>query len=212
MPVPSRNSVKGKRRQQCVDRRSNNVTWNAQMKKWTVIALCGLLASAIVIASDRAAPAAADSSTTTAQQHRLPMSSARVDAASSTKPASSTATSPPAAPDSSESVGSLYRVEDGNKVDTETLAGWKTWRALACERCHGAAQEGLVGPSLVDSLKKLSKEEFHTTVMNGRLEKGMPPFSSSKMVSDNWEGFYAYLKGRSDGRIPPGRLSPLDEK
>ena len=35
----------------------------------------------------------------------------------------------------------LYQVQDGNKVDAKTLAGWKTWRALACERCHGAEQE-----------------------------------------------------------------------
>ena len=53
--------------------------------------------------------------------------------------------------------------------------GWKTWRALACERCHGAEQEGLVGPPLVESLKNLSKEDFHTLMMNGRPEKGMPP-------------------------------------
>jgi hypothetical protein len=106
----------------------------------------------------------------------------------------------------------LYTVKDGNKVDAKTLAGWKTWRALACERCHGAAQEGLVGPALVESLKRLTKEEFHTTIMNGRPEKGMPPFSSSKMVNENWEGLYAYLKGRSDGRIQPGRLSLLDKK
>ncbi len=115
-------------------------------------------------------------------------------------------------PGADSSSGPLYTVVDGNKVDAKTLAGWKTWRALACERCHGAAQEGLVGPALVDSLKTLSKEEFHTTIMNGRLEKGMPPFSSSKMVTENWEGLYAYLKGRSDGRIQAGRLSPLDKE
>ena len=106
----------------------------------------------------------------------------------------------------------LYRVEGGNKVDKATLEGWRTWRALACERCHGAQQEGLVGPALVESLKTLTKEEFHTTIMEGRLEKGMPPFSSSKMVNENWEGLYAYLKGRSDGRILPGRLSLLEGK
>lgn len=103
----------------------------------------------------------------------------------------------------------LYQVQDGNKVDTKTLNGWKTWRALACERCHGAEQEGMVGPSLVESLKKLSKEDFHTVIMNGRPEKGMPPFNTSKMVNENWEGLYAYLKGRSDGKIQPGRLQPM---
>jgi hypothetical protein len=106
----------------------------------------------------------------------------------------------------------LYQVQDGTKVDPKTLAGWKTWRALACERCHGAQQEGLVGPSLVESLKTLSKEDFHTTIMNGRPEKGMPNFSSSQMVTDNWEGLYAYLKGRSDGKIAPGHLYPIESK
>ena len=103
-----------------------------------------------------------------------------------------------------------YEVKDGNKVDAKTLMGWKTWRALACERCHGAAQEGLVGPPLVERLKTLSKEEFHTVMQNGRPDKGMPPFNTSQMVTQNWEGLYAYLKGRSDGAIQPGRLSPIE--
>jgi mono/diheme cytochrome c family protein len=127
-------------------------------------------------------------------------------------PAVATATTPIASPDGSTSSSALYTVKDGNKVDAQTLAGWKTWRALACERCHGAAQEGLVGPSLLESLKRLTKEEFHTTIMNGRLEKGMPSFSSSRMVTENWEGLYAYLKGRSDGKIQPGHLSPLEKE
>ena len=63
---------------------------------------------------------------------------------------------------------------------------------------------------LVESLKKLSKEDFHKTIMNGRPEKGMPPFSASTMVTDNWEGLYAYLKGRSDGKIKPGHVYPID--
>ena len=104
----------------------------------------------------------------------------------------------------------LYQVKDGNKVDAKTLNGWKTWRALACERCHGAEQEGLVGPPLIESMKVLSKEAFHTTLMNGRAEKGMPPFNGSQMVNQNWEGLYAYLKGRSDGQIQPGRLLPIE--
>jgi mono/diheme cytochrome c family protein len=104
----------------------------------------------------------------------------------------------------------LYEVRDGDKVDAKTLQGWRTWRALACERCHGAEQEGLVGPPLVESLKVLSKEDFHNVMMNGRPEKGMPPFNTSQMVTQNWEGLYAYLKGRSDGQIKPGRLSALE--
>ena len=63
----------------------------------------------------------------------------------------------------------LYTVVDGNKVDDDTLKGFRTWRAAACDRCHGANQEGLVGPSLIESLKILTKEEFITTVIEGRL-------------------------------------------
>ena len=47
--------------------------------------------------------------------------------------------------------------------------------------------------------------------MNGRPEKGMPPFNTSAMVNENWEGLYAYLKGRSDGKITPGRLSGIGQ-
>lgn len=127
------------------------------------------------------------------------------------EPVSGDATAKKAASQESGS-GALYKVQDGTKVDAKTLMGWKTWRALACERCHGAEQEGLVGPALVESMKKLSKEDFHTTIMNGRIEKGMPPFNTSAMVTANWEGLYAYLKGRSDGKIKPGRLTGIDQK
>lgn len=106
--------------------------------------------------------------------------------------------------------GKLYEVKDGTKVDSATLQGWKTWRAMACERCHGAEQEGLVGPSLIESFKTITKERFHNQLMKGAPEKGMPPFASVKMVNDNWEGLYAYLKGRSDGQIKPGRLTPIE--
>jgi len=103
----------------------------------------------------------------------------------------------------------LYQVQEGNKVDAATLDGWRTWRALACERCHGNQQQGLVGPSLLEALKRLSRDEFKATVLKGRPEKGMPNFDGSKMVTENINGLYAYLKGRSDGAIKPGHLYPM---
>src|SRR5262245_41768676 len=103
----------------------------------------------------------------------------------------------------------IYKVAEGTKVDEATLSGWRTWRALACERCHGAEQEGLVGPSLIDSLKQLSREDFEQTVLQGRAEKGMPNFSGSEMANKNIGGLYAYLKGRSDGAIHAGHLQAL---
>ena len=103
----------------------------------------------------------------------------------------------------------LYKVVDGYKVDAETMKGFRTWRAAACDRCHGANQEGLVGPSLVNSLKTLTKEEFVKTVRDGRLDKGMVSFSSSKMVMDNIDNLYAYLMGRSNGDIKRAKVEEL---
>lgn len=103
----------------------------------------------------------------------------------------------------------LYTVVDGTKVDADTLKGFKTWRAAACDRCHGANQEGLVGPSLVQSLKTLSKEDFKKTITEGRLEKGMPSFKTSHTVMDNLDNLYAYLKGRSDGAIKRAKVEPI---
>jgi len=105
-----------------------------------------------------------------------------------------------------------YTVVDGNKVDAKTLEGWKTWRAMACERCHGAQQQGLVGPSLIEGLKKLTKEQFKETVLNGRPGTVMPPFKDAHMVVENIDNLYDYLKGRSDGAIKPGHLYSLDSK
>jgi mono/diheme cytochrome c family protein len=100
----------------------------------------------------------------------------------------------------------LYKVVDGYKVDAETMKGFRTWRAAACDRCHGPNQEGLVGPSLINSLKTLSKEEFVKVVRDGRLDKGMQSFGTSKDVMDNMNQLYAYLKGRSDGAITRAKV------
>jgi mono/diheme cytochrome c family protein len=101
------------------------------------------------------------------------------------------------------------KVIDGYKVDENTMKGFRTWRAAACDRCHGANQEGLVGPSLVASLKTLSKEEFVKTVRDGRLDKGMQSFGTSPQVMENMDHLYAYLKGRSDGVIKRARVEPI---
>ena len=103
----------------------------------------------------------------------------------------------------------LYKVVDGYKVDAETMKGFRTWRAAACDRCHGANQEGLVGPSLLASMKTLSKEDFVVTVRDGRLQKGMQSFSTSPMVMENMNQLYAYLKGRSDGAITRAKVEPI---
>ena len=103
----------------------------------------------------------------------------------------------------------LYKVVDGYKVDAETMKGFRTWRAAACDRCHGANQEGMVGPSLIASLKTLTKEEFVKTVKDGRLDKGMQSFGNNPTVMQNMDQLYAYLKGRSDGAITRAKVEEI---
>lgn len=104
----------------------------------------------------------------------------------------------------------LYTVADGTKVDVKTLDGFKIWRAAACDRCHGANQEGMVGPSLLESLKKLTKAEFVTTLKEGRLEKGMPAWNTNDQVMKGMDNLYAYLKGRSEGAITKAKVSAME--
>ena len=99
-----------------------------------------------------------------------------------------------------------YQVTDGYKVDANTMKGFRAWRQAACDRCHGPNQEGMVGPSLINSLKTLTKDQFVTTVKNGRLDKGMPSFGTNAAVTDNIDQLYAYLKGRSDGAITRAKV------
>jgi mono/diheme cytochrome c family protein len=113
------------------------------------------------------------------------------------------------AADPAPRAGALYTVVDGYKVDAATMNGFRAWRAAACDRCHGASQQGLVGPSLLESFKSLSKDDFVRTVTDGRLEKGMPSFSASPMVMQHKDELYAYLKGRSNGDITRAKVEEL---
>ncbi|MBU6259007.1 MAG: c-type cytochrome [Burkholderiales bacterium] len=132
----------------------------------------------------------------------LALAAAGPAGAQTSAPSAAAAAAAPSAP--------LYTVVDGYKVDPGTLQGFRTWRQAACDRCHGPNQEGLVGPSLIDSLKVLTKDQFVATVRDGRIEKGMPPWGTNKHVMDNIDHLYAYLKGRSDGKITKAHVQPMD--
>jgi mono/diheme cytochrome c family protein len=104
----------------------------------------------------------------------------------------------------------LYKVVDGVQVDPDTMQGFRVWRQAACDRCHGPEQQGLVGPSLLESLKTLTYQEFAVTIRDGRLEKGMQSFGTSEQVMNNIAKLYAYLKGRSDGAIKRAKVQELE--
>jgi mono/diheme cytochrome c family protein len=93
----------------------------------------------------------------------------------------------------------------GSAVDTATYNGWKTYKRQRCETCHGPTGQGSAAfPNLLESLKKLSKDDFKKVVLEGR--NAMPAHKANKTVVENIDGLYAYLKGRSDGSIPVGDL------
>ena len=109
----------------------------------------------------------------------------------------------------------LYVVKNG-KVDAATEKGFKVWRAAACGRCHGNNQQGLVGPSLIASIKDLTYDEFITVLIKGRAMNGMPGYPHLNRVDKvtgkrQLELLYAYLKGRSDGKVPKGRVHSFEK-
>ena len=100
-----------------------------------------------------------------------------------------------------------YSVTAEGKVDKVTRQGFETWRSAACERCHGPNQEGMVGPSLIESLKALTKDQFKTSVLVGRAEKGMP---NNPQLEPKIDALYSYLKCRSDGACKNAKVVAVD--
>jgi methanol metabolism-related c-type cytochrome len=103
----------------------------------------------------------------------------------------------------------------GGKVDQGTYNGYRRY-GESCLRCHGPDGAGSsYAPSLVDSLKTLSYEDFVNTVVNGKQtlgagqEKVMPAFGEVQDVMLYIDDIYAYLKARSDGALGRGRPERL---
>jgi methanol metabolism-related c-type cytochrome len=109
-----------------------------------------------------------------------------------------------------------YTVKDG-KVDKATYNGWRRYTE-SCMRCHGPDGAGSsYAPSMVDSLKQMSEDQFKEIVVNGRQnvttsnENIMPPFGEVEDVMLYLDDIYAYLKARSDGALGRGRPDRIDE-
>lgn len=109
-----------------------------------------------------------------------------------------------------------YTVKDG-KVDKATYNGWRRYTE-SCLRCHGPDGAGSsYAPSMVDSLKQMSEDQFKEVVVNGRknvstsVENVMPAFGEVEDVMLYLDDIYAYLKARSDGVLGRGRPERLDE-
>jgi|SRR5882724_964623 len=97
------------------------------------------------------------------------------------------------------------------KVSAKEYEGWRQY-SVHCARCHG--QDVLGNPVTADLRKSAapggpveSREAFVTVVKAGRPDKGMPGFAKV-LTDEQTDAIYAYVKGRADGRIPPGRPQP----
>jgi len=102
-----------------------------------------------------------------------------------------------------------YHQAPRDTVSETVYDGWKQFN-LNCARCHGEDAMGTsIAPHLIMSLKPdgpiNSKELFMSTVCAGRPAKGMPAWCSLGLTMDKIQDIYAYVKGRSDGKISPGR-------
>jgi mono/diheme cytochrome c family protein len=96
-------------------------------------------------------------------------------------------------------------------VSQAEYEGWRQY-SVNCARCHG--QDVLPNPVAANLLISLApggpmegKEKFVQVVSGGRPDRGMPAFKSL-LTPGQIEAIYAYVKGRADKRIPPGRPDP----
>ena len=102
-----------------------------------------------------------------------------------------------------------YHQAPRDTVSQEVYDGWKQFN-LNCARCHGEDVQGTtIAPHLVTSMKPdgpiNTKQLFVQTVCAGRPAKGMPAWCPLGLEMDKIEAIHAYVKGRSDGKIRPGR-------
>ena len=94
------------------------------------------------------------------------------------------------------------------KVGQLEYEGWRQY-SVNCARCHG--QDVLPNPVAANLLVSVapggpaaSKEQFVRVVTEGRTGRGMPAFKG-QLTPSQIEAIYAYVKGRAEKRIPPGR-------
>jgi hypothetical protein len=102
-----------------------------------------------------------------------------------------------------------YHQAPRDTVDQTTYDGWKQYN-LNCARCHGEDVLGsTIAPHLVMSLKPdgpiNTPELFTQVVCAGRPERGMPSWCALGLEPAKISQIYSYVKGRSEGKIHPGR-------
>lgn len=110
---------------------------------------------------------------------------------------------------SADAVADPYHPPPRDTVEIAAYKGWQQY-SLQCARCHGEDGQGTsFGPSLLVALRPdgsvPNREQFLTILTEGREDKGMPSAGKLGLDSLYFDGMYAYLQGRSAGRLHGGR-------
>lgn len=123
-------------------------------------------------------------------------------------PAEAGRDSPPAGAEKEPGPAGGQAGGQGLKFTASEYEGWRQY-SVNCARCHG--QDVLPNPVAANLLVSVapggpmeSPERFFQVVSEGRPERGMPP-SKDLLNPKQIEAIYAYVKGRAEGRLAPGR-------
>ncbi len=110
-----------------------------------------------------------------------------------------------------DAAGEPYRIARDGTVDWATFEGYRRFNGN-CETCHGFDGLGSAfAPSLVESLQRMSHDQFIAIVMHGKQDVNaaqslkMPAYDTNPNVMCYIEDIYAYLKARADGVLGRGR-------
>jgi mono/diheme cytochrome c family protein len=121
-----------------------------------------------------------------------------------TPPQSSAVDTPPAAPQNP----GADQPASAPKVSRTEYEGWRQY-SVNCARCHG--QDVLPNPVAANLLVSVAPggpidtpEKFGQVVSQGRPHRGMPAFQGT-LSPEQIQAMYAYVRGRAEKRIPPGR-------
>jgi mono/diheme cytochrome c family protein len=127
-----------------------------------------------------------------------------------TPPSPAVRDTPPPAAEPGKPAGQAAK-PGGLKVSRAEYEGWRQY-SVNCARCHG--QDVLPNPVAANLLVSVKSggpvdapEKFLEVVTKGRPERGMPAFGTL-LTPEQINAIYAYVRGRAEGRIPPGRPQP----
>lgn len=94
----------------------------------------------------------------------------------------------------------LAAAQDTPVVSQHQYDGWK-WMMVHCARCHGETGGGsTIGPSLLEAVEReaFTRDSFIKTVMEGRVQKGMPAWN--ELLDEEQAGeIHDYIEARTMG-------------